>query len=239
LIKSWSTITSNLSNADDISIFFKEEKNNPQEFSKIIQKGWKDLIRIQQEWLKNAPNVNELTGVGRTENINQNILNTWTELYENEFRKYFTIPQLGLAREYQEKTVRAFDKLNIFQTKTSEFMNFLLGPMKKSFDAIQEELIATAKEGNTPKNGKNYYKEWVKKLENYYNELYKTAEYTQAMGETLTAMEEFITVRNDLLQDMMKSLPIPSQNEMDELYKDIYQLKKRLQKLEKKQKANK
>ena len=37
----------------------------------------------------------------------------------------------------------------------------------------------------------------------------------------------------EILEDMLQTLPVPKQREMDELYKEIYLLKKRIKALEK------
>jgi polyhydroxyalkanoate synthesis regulator phasin len=47
-------------------------------------------------------------------------------------------------------------------------------------------------------------------------------------------MSEFSVVKNDLMQDMLSTLPVTTQKDTDELYKEIYLLKKRIKVLEKK-----
>ena len=64
--------------------------------------------------------------------------------------------------------------------------------------------------------------------------LFQSPEYVQTMGKTLDAMSEFSAVKNDLMADMLNILPISTQKDMDDLYKEIYLLKKRIKALEKK-----
>jgi polyhydroxyalkanoate synthesis regulator phasin len=47
-------------------------------------------------------------------------------------------------------------------------------------------------------------------------------------------MSEFSTAKNDLLEDILTMFPISTQKDMDDLYKEIYLLKKRIKALEKK-----
>jgi len=70
------------------------------------------------------------------------IVSMWTELYENEFRRFFNIPQVGLTRSYQEKVIRTVDQINIFQATMAEFMHLLFQPVEKSFHVMQEKLTA-------------------------------------------------------------------------------------------------
>jgi polyhydroxyalkanoate synthesis regulator phasin len=64
--------------------------------------------------------------------------------------------------------------------------------------------------------------------------LFKSPEYSQTLGKTLNAMGEYTVARKKILEDVLQMLPVPTHSEVDELYKEIYLLKKRLKKLEKK-----
>jgi hypothetical protein len=57
------------------------------------------------------------------------------------------------------------------------------------------------------------------------------------MAKTLGALEDFIIARNAIAQDFLKTMAVPTQDELDELYKDLYQLKKRIKILEKEKSA--
>ena len=57
------------------------------------------------------------------------------------------------------------------------------------------------------------------------------------MGKTLDALEEFVAARNEIAQDMFKALHLPTQDELVDLYKEMYQLKKRIKILEKERSA--
>jgi polyhydroxyalkanoate synthesis regulator phasin len=50
----------------------------------------------------------------------------------------------------------------------------------------------------------------------------------------LGAFEDYQATRDDLLQDALKSLPVPTNRDLDALYKEIYTLKKKIRALEKK-----
>jgi polyhydroxyalkanoate synthesis regulator phasin len=47
-------------------------------------------------------------------------------------------------------------------------------------------------------------------------------------------MSEFSKAKKEILQDFLNMLPVPTLKELDELYKEIYLLKKRIKALEKK-----
>lgn len=228
--KAWSQI---ITEPETMKTLFEETGTLPEIFLKIAQTGLNSFVHLQQQWLERAGKVQESTKSYTFENIDEDALKVWTKLYETELRKIFNIPQLGLTRFYQEKMIRTIDKYNIFQTRVTEFFRLLSLPMEKSFQVLQEKLVALADEGNLPEDSKVYYQMWIKILEGLYMTLFQSSEYTRILNKTLHSMSEFSEAKKDLLQDtLLYTLPIPTQKEMDELYKEIYLLKKRIKELE-------
>ena len=136
-------------------------------------------------------------------------------------------------RYYQERFNELLDKNNLFETTLAEFFSILYLPMEKSFKVLQEKLQSMVKEGTLPKETKDHYAMWVKILEGHYMTLFKSKEYTDALHKTLGKMQDFILAKNETLQDFLKLLPIPTNKEMDDLYKEFHLLKKRVKELEK------
>jgi len=229
--KAWSQI---FTEPETIETLFKESGGLPEIFLKIARTGLNSFVHLQRQWLHKAGKVQESTKSYTFENIDEDAVNIWTKLYETELRKIFNIPQLGLTRFYQEKMIRSVDKFNMFQSTLTEFLRLLSLPMEKSFQVMQEKLTELADKGNLPEDSKAYYQMWIKILEGHYMTLFQSFEYTKLLHKTLHSMSEFSEAKKELLQDtLLYMLPVPTQKEMDELYKEIYLLKKRIKKLEK------
>ena len=101
---------------------------------------------------------------------------------------------------------------------------------------LQDELSRLSVERGLPENPKEYYRMWLRILEGHYITLFKSPEYAQCLSKTLNAVQDFSTAKQQVLADLLKTLTIPSQQEMDELYKEIYLLKKRIKTLERQMK---
>ena len=112
-------------------------------------------------------------------------------------------------------------------------MHLIFLPIEKTFKVLQQQLSDLAREGKLPENSNDYYKLFIKILEGHYMSLFKSPEYVTAMDKTLGALEDFMTARNAITQDLLKTMAVPTQDELDELYKELYQLKKRIKILEK------
>jgi polyhydroxyalkanoate synthesis regulator phasin len=126
------------------------------------------------------------------------------------------------------------DTFNIYQATVAEFSRLLSLPMEKSFQVLQEKFAELTDKGDLPEDPKKYYQMWIKILEGHYMTLFQSPEYTRALNKTLDSMSEFSKAKKEVFQDFLNMLPVPTHKEMDELYKEIYLLKKRIKELEKK-----
>jgi hypothetical protein len=122
----------------------------------------------------------------------------------------------------------------LFQAAAGEFFRLIYLPVTKSFAVIQEKLGESAEAGKLPEDSKQYYQMWIKILEGHYMTLFQSGDYVKALRKTLDAMSEFTAAKNDLMQDMLGTLPVSTQKDVDDLYEEIYLLKKRIKELEKK-----
>jgi hypothetical protein len=121
-----------------------------------------------------------------------------------------------------------------YQAAMAEFMNLLYLPLKKSLRVMEEKLEEIALEGELSEDFKEYYRMWLRILEGEYMTLFKSPQYHCTLSYTLNALEDFTTAKQELLADTLKVLALPSHQEMDEIYQEIYLLKKRVKDLERK-----
>ena len=205
----------------------------PEFILKIVRASWEASAKIQKQAMEKAGKIGQKTEAYQFENLDQDVFKLWREIYEEEFRQYFQIPQLGLTRYYQERMNRLADQANILQAALSEFFYLLYLPMEKSMQVLQDQVEELSKEGKVPEKAKEYYNLWVKILEGHYMNLFKSPEYLAAFREMLDQVENFANAKNEVLQDLLQSLPVPTNRDMDHIYKDLYLLKKRVRVLEK------
>jgi len=208
----------------------------PEILMKMVQPAIGGFYHLQKEWMEKAGRIGKSTAAYSFENLDQEAFRAWSEIYEKEFRQFLNIPQLGLARFYQERIGEATDKFNVFQTTMAEFVSLLYLPVEKSSKVMQEQLAEMADQGNLPEKAKDYYRMWIKTLEGHYMTLFKSPEYTEDLRRTLNALGEYTVARQKILEDALRLLPVPTQKDMDDFYKEIYILKKRIRELEKKSK---
>jgi len=157
----------------------------------------------------------------------------WQNWYETICKPLLNIPQFGLMRYYQEHMGENLDKYYQMQANMSEFFTLLGKPVEQSLQDSHQNLFESIMNNGETKTFKDFYSIWIATLERQYMELFRSPEYTQCLNKNIDTFNEFITSRQTVLQDALKVLPIPTNKDMDELYKEIYELKKRVKDMEK------
>jgi class III poly(R)-hydroxyalkanoic acid synthase PhaE subunit len=224
--KLWNALFSSLSTPEAMETFFKGASVSPEIFMKMSRTGMEGYAAFYQQWLKKTGNLAQPEKAYHFENLDENVFYAWKELYEKEIQPFLNVPQLGLARSYQERVNEALDRFNLYQAEVAGFLRILYVPVEKSLRVMEEKIEELSKEGKLSENFKEYYDMWIKVLEGHYMTLFKSPEYLKALSNTLNANENFKMARHNMMVDILQSLPIPTNKDMDELYKEIYLLKK-------------
>jgi len=205
----------------------------PEVLLKIAKSGFDTAMQIQNHLLEKAGKIGKRTEAYKFENLDQDIFKALNEVYEKEIQQYFKIPPLGLTRFYQERFNELLNQHNIFETTMAEFLSILYLPMEKSFKVFQEKLQQMAEEGNIPTATKENYAMWLKILEGHYMNLFQSPDYTEALHRVLKHFENFMIAKNETMQDYLQMLPVVTNKDIDDLYKEFHLLKKRVRELEK------
>ncbi len=206
----------------------------PEISGKLAQAWWDGCLEVHRQWQSRLQDFNLPPGPPAFQRLDREAFKSWLSFYQKDLQPLFSLPQVGLTRFYQERANQAADKFHLFQGALADFLYLLYFPLEKSLQAMQEKIAADAPAGPLPDDFKVYYKMWIKILEGHYLTLLKSDEYLEAMNRTLTAFQEFQAARQALLTDLMGGLPVPTQRDLDELYREIYLLKKQLREFGKK-----
>ncbi len=232
-LKAWAAAHSAMADTEQVEAMLRSMTSVPELSLRLLQTGLNGFSLLQQRWAERLTRLNASTGPYDFADLDRDFLNRWTEAYEKEFRQFLQVPQLGLTRFYQERLNAALDRYNLLQAALTEFVHLFSVPVEKSLQVLNKKLAEMAEEGKLPQDSRDIYQLWIKVLEGHYMTLFQSAEYTDAMAKTIGALNDFIDARQKVMESVLKLVPVPSQAEMDELYKEIYHLKKRLRILEK------
>lgn len=188
---------------------------------------------LSQELFKWLWNKGEIAGFS-FDKSRQEAANAWMGVYEKAIQPLLKIPEVGLARVYQEKINRLTGMLDAYEASAREFQTLLSVPMQKSFADMREEFDRLRQKGEPEGNFKVFYGTWLKVLENHYMALFKSDEYRLALSRLLDETAALRITGNEVLSELLESLPIPTNKEMEVLYKELYALKKQTREAAKK-----
>lgn len=233
LIKSWRMFSSTFSQPGTVNRNIEGLNELPSIMMRFAQTQIEGLARFQQQVVNKASKSQTGNSGFEAGLFSKQFFADWQRFYEQELSQYLKIPQLGLTRFHQEKFNQLLDKYNLMQSVLGEFMAALFGPVEKSFKVMQNKYLELAESNELSDDAKDYYQMWIKILEKDYNEFFRSPEYIEVLSKTMKIIAEFKAVRDEIIQDALAQFPIPTENEMNELYKEIYRLKKRVRDLEK------
>jgi class III poly(R)-hydroxyalkanoic acid synthase PhaE subunit len=232
--KLWGAAAKALGEPGAMEAALKGLKTAPELSMRLLQISIEGVFEIQKRWAERLQKLGAGSEPYSFSDLDSDFLSRWTDIYKKEFQQFLNIPQLGLTRFYQEKMNQALDKYHLFQAALAEFLHLLFMPVEKSFRVMQEKLAAMAEAGTLPEDSKVYYQMWIKVMEGHYMTLFQSHQYTETMGRALDAFNQFLAARNAVLEDALKMLPVATHRDMDEITREIYELKKRIRSLEKK-----
>ena len=231
----WQTIVGAMSEPSALEHLLKANEIVPDIASEYTETYLKSISSLQTragEWImKRGASLSSAD----IQELDRELIKNLEEIYDKEFSRYLKVPQIGLNRLYQERILCAIDKQNTLQLMLSEFMHTLYLPIERSLNSLQEKMVEMTEAGSLDERSKTYYNLWIKLLEGHYMELFKQPEYTDVMNKTLCALNDFSAARQVVVNDLLKQMNIPNNQDMDELSKEIYLLKKRIRLLENEQ----
>ncbi|WP_373500581.1 poly(R)-hydroxyalkanoic acid synthase subunit PhaE [Desulfococcus sp.] len=222
-----------LSDPETINAVLQGMDTLPETSMSMIQQGVNSYVEMQKQWTEQVSRMGRHTEAYKFEGIDENVFKSWKETYEKEFQKFFNIPALGLTRFYQERINRFMDETSQFQVALSEFLYLFSVPFEKTAKVMQEKTEEMMEKGDVPSDVKEYYNMYIKILEGHYMTLLQSPEYIRVMSDTINALVKYKQAREEVLCDMLNTLPIPTNKEMDELYKEFHVLKKRVREQDK------
>jgi len=235
-LKQWQSMAGAMAAPESMAALFKGSGAMPEVLLKLAQTTMGSIIEFQQKMIQRIGRMGESVEAYQFQDLDENMSRVWTDIYKKEFQQFFQIPQLGLMRTYQEKANQAVDKYNLFQSTLSEFLSLLSLPFNRSMQVMQEKLGEMAEKEGLAEDTKVYYNMWVKVLEGHFMTLFQTPEYVETLSRTVNALADYAAARNAALEDMLSMLPVAKRTEVDDMARELYELKKRLRKLEKAQK---
>ncbi|MCL2169581.1 MAG: hypothetical protein FWB74_06120 [Defluviitaleaceae bacterium] len=167
----------------------------------------------------------------------QEFLKEWANVYKDSVGKMLNVPAVGSNRASVEKMMKMLDAYVSLVVLVSELNSELSGVMQGSMERLMARLAELHAEGKQPQTFMEFYKLWSSFNEQSFAEMYSADGFVRVMNDTVATSSKLQIMVDDFVQDMLAHFPIASNRELDEVGIEVYELRKRMNALEKKMKA--
>lgn len=162
-----------------------------------------------------------------------NIFHNTFNAFDSTIGRIFHVQPVGKDREKIELLLRSFDDLSVYLARSIEYQHMMYVTGLTTIEKVIATIAEKIKAGEEIKKFDDFLDLWIGVNEKTYYALFKTEDFSKLQGELLEAA---LNVRKHFFKLMelhLYDLPIALRSEMDDLYKTIYELKKKVKSLEK------
>jgi BMFP domain-containing protein YqiC len=124
-------------------------------------------------------------------------------------------------------------EFNNYQMRNAEMQYQMYQTGLKAMEELAENVYAKVRNGNDLKDFTNIYAEWLNISDKHFVALFSTEEYSKMQSELNSFGMKLKMNINGQMEKAMTNVPVVTRSEMDEAYKTIYEMKKRITMLEK------
>jgi polyhydroxyalkanoate synthase subunit PhaE len=160
----------------------------------------------------------------------------WTDLIHLMSSKPQALTSVGPMRNFAENAKTITTELLDANEDLVEFNEALTRYYKQLSDAwsqAQQKVNTKIPEiPNDPEQYEAYKRIWIDIFDNDFTELFDSKDFGENYGKLVAKELELTKHWNNMMSVMLKSANLPNKKEIDEVYKEIHSLRKRVSKLE-------
>ena len=153
--------------------------------------------------------------------------------FDSTIGRAFHVPPVGKDRERTELLSRGFDDLSVYAAKNTVYQHTMYTTGLVAVEKVVEKLAEKIKAGAEIKHFDEFFDIWIDVSEQAYYKLFQTEEFSRIQAELLDSGLNARTHFFKIMEMQLYDLPVVLRTEMDDLYKTVYELNKKVKKLEK------
>ncbi|HEY8111000.1 MAG TPA: poly(R)-hydroxyalkanoic acid synthase subunit PhaE [Candidatus Nitrosotenuis sp.] len=163
----------------------------------------------------------------------------WTDLLHLMSGKPIALSSVGPMRNYANdlkkvvtEVIDSYEDMVEFNQRLAEYYKQL------SETWVDAQKKVDAKSPSIPQDVENleaYKRVWIDIFENDFTGLFDSEKFGQNYGKMVSAELELTKHWENILNVILQSMKLPTRKEIDEMYKEMHELRRRVSKLEKKE----
>jgi hypothetical protein len=160
------------------------------------------------------------------------MFHTLFNAFDSTVGRSFHVPAVGKDREKLELMSRCMDDMSVYAAKNAEYQHRMYITALEAMEKVMAELAQKVETGEAIERFDEFMDLWVAVHEKTYYTLFQTEEFSRLKGDLLEAGLNARKHYFKLMEMHLFDLPIALRSEMDDLYKTIYELRKKVKKME-------
>ncbi len=159
----------------------------------------------------------------------------WKAQFDKTFGALILSPSLGMNKDVVEQQNKTFDAYMDMILLSVDFSTRIFAVQNENIDDIIEKYFEMTEKGSQPKSFNEFYKYCSDELEKTLGNYFNTPEYSKLLGQLSSVAMDYKMEAQKLSEKYLEETPLVTRSEMDSLYKTIYDLKKDIKAMKKKE----
>jgi class III poly(R)-hydroxyalkanoic acid synthase PhaE subunit len=161
------------------------------------------------------------------------ITDVYWDGYERTLGRVVNAPGLGYTRRLSEKLLEGFDAWLELVRAGFEYQVLVAGAWARVPERFMSELISLPDEGRPIESLQQLLYAWLEVGDRVFLEEFRSDEYLQAQSGLLSKAMSYRLRERDIVEDFLRLNHLPTQTEVDEIHRTVYELRKELRAVKK------
>jgi class III poly(R)-hydroxyalkanoic acid synthase PhaE subunit len=205
---------------------------NQVELCQIYVKGLQKLGQLWAEPLWQSLEIASRSALGDRSALME-LTHLYQDIYEKTFGSFLLSPSLGYTREFNNKWLLGFDTWINFYQASFDYQLVLLDVWARAFDELMRELASSEEKGKTVQNWRQFLQVWSSLFDRVFAQTFRSQDTLQIRGKFLNAAMTYRLHQQQLIEVFLKMNDLPTRSEVDEIHRNIYELRKEIKSLNK------
>ncbi len=205
---------------------------NQVELCQIYVKGLQKLGQLWAEPLWQSLEIASRSALGDHSALME-LTHLYQDIYEKTLGSFLLSPSLGYTREFNNKWLLGFDTWINFYQASFDYQLVLLDVWARAFDELMRELASSEEKGKTVQNWRQFLQVWSSLFDRVFAQTFRSQDTLQIRGKFLNAAMTYRLHQQQLIEVFLKMNDLPTRSEVDEIHRNIYELRKEIKSLNK------
>jgi len=212
------------------NVFREQAESAPESYGNLMNIGTKFWASVMSGLADQPKGRADDAQDGASAGVDQ-LFGTWQKLYEETMGKYLTVPAVGPAREYAERMQSSLHCFMRYQGANMELQRALCVPLAEAMKQIALDMKNAEPAELEKKDFKHLQQEWMKTAEDRFLHTLRSPEFSKVLAHSMNTSMDFWNSSQKTLEDYLKFFPVATSTELDEVHRELYELKKHVRAL--------